>query len=199
MGSRRRSGVVSTGRRRVSHRDILDSVGAGIYAADLQGRFLYFNARALKTLGYTVADAKRLLGTSFFDILAPGQNADAADRMRSGAQRPLDDHHFRLDVRRKDGTTVTLDIWATPLWHKSAVAGRVGIARGVDPEGGSSSDAADHVERAVRKERDRIARALKSHIVDVVYGAGAVDNGGPAAMVGDVPPSPGGVFRRHAL
>jgi PAS domain S-box-containing protein len=198
MGSRRRSGVVSTGRRRVSHRDILDSVGAGIYAADLQGRFLYFNARALKTLGYTVADAKRLLGTSFFDILAPGQNADAADRMRSGAQRPLDDHHFRLDVRRKDGTTVTLEIWATPLWHKSAVAGRVGVARVVDPKEESRSDA-DDVKRAVRKERDRIARALKSHVVDVVYGAGAVDNGAPAVIVGDVPPSPGDVLRRHAL
>jgi PAS domain S-box-containing protein len=196
MGSRRRS-AVSTGRRRVSHRDILDSAGALIYAADLQGRFLYFNARALKTLGYTVADAKRLLGTSFFDILSPGQNADAADRMRSGAQQPLDDHHFRLDVRRKDGTTVTLDIWASPLLHNGAAAGRVGLARVVDPREETGSDA-DDLERAVLKERDRIARVLRTHLVAAIYGPGAVDNGALPAIVGDVRSSPDDIFR-HGL
>ena len=55
-----------------------------IYAHDMQGRFIYCNARAAEALGYDVADIDRLLGLSFFDILAPGTRAAGAALMGRG-------------------------------------------------------------------------------------------------------------------
>src|SRR4029079_7739406 len=101
--------------RRVTHRSILDSLGALVYAHDLQGRLLYCNARTAKALGYDGADVKRLRGTPFFDFIAPGERGVGAQMMRRGAQNPLDVHAFRIDVRRKDGAAVTLEIHERPL------------------------------------------------------------------------------------
>src|SRR6185369_14287305 len=97
----------------------------------------------------------------------PGVNARAAALMRSGAQRPLDVHTFRVDVQRKDGTVVTIEVDASPLWEDGRVTGRVGVAYVVgDDRDATSAD----VERAVREERERIAHALRDRIADVVLG-----------------------------
>ena len=182
MPTRRRPAAVCTNRRRMSHRAILDSAGAMIFALEPRGRFIYFNARAFEALGYEPAEAKRILGLHFFDIVAPRAHADAAARIRRGLERPLDDHAFRLDVRRKDGTAVTLDIEMRTLWQNGSAAGRVGVARIVS-RGDDSMDAAV-VERAVREERERIAARLRDRVTDIVLGVTA-DQAPPVAIAGD--------------
>ena len=109
-----------------------DTDSAIIYAQDTQGRFTYLNPYAAEALGFEGTDAKSLVGSSPFDVIAPHAIPDAALMMRRGARRPLDVHTFRLDVRRKDGTSATLEIRARPLWQRGKVTGRVGVARVVD-------------------------------------------------------------------
>jgi PAS domain S-box-containing protein len=192
-----RATAPSKGRRGVNHRAILESAGAIIYAHDLQGHFIYLNAHAAEALGYDAAETKRFLGMSFFDLLAPGAMAAAAVMMRRGAKRPLDVHTFRLDVRRKDGTAVTLEIRARPLWQGGVVVGRVGVARIVDQQ--REPIDADVIERAVVEERSRIAHALRDRITDVVLGL-ATDQASAASRATDGDASSAGdVLRRHGL
>ena len=162
-----------------------------IYAIDLHGRLIYFNARAVEVLGYDASDARKFLGGPFFDILAPGSHGLAADTMRRGAKRPLDVHTFRIDVRRKDASAVTVEVQASPLWQDGKVVGRVGIARVVDGE--RQSIDADALARAVVAERDRIAQAVRDRLADVFADADASS----AAMGSQAEAVE--VFRRHGL
>src|SRR6185503_8736709 len=129
MAPRTRATAGARGRRRLTPRAILESAGAIIYAHDLHGRFTYLNAFAAEALGYDAEEARSLLGMPFFEVLAPTAVSDAAAIMGEGAKRPLDVHVFRIDVRRKDGTSLTLEVRASPLWQDGVVAGRVGVAR----------------------------------------------------------------------
>jgi PAS domain S-box-containing protein len=142
----------------VTHRAILESVGAGIFAIDLQGHFVYFNRSALKALGYTPEEEKLLLGTHFFELIAPQGRTEGAARARRGRERPLDDHAFRIDLRRRDGTCARVDVQMTTLWENGVVAGRVGVAQLVDAD----SDARDPavVQQAVREERRRVVGSI---------------------------------------
>lgn len=150
----------------------------------------------MEALGYDVTDAKRFLGVSFFDIVAPGAHGDAAAMMGRGARQPLGIHASRLDVRRKDGTAVTLDIHASPLWQDRKVATRVGVARIVD-RGRESTDAGV-IERAVLEERERIAHALRDRLAEVFEDI--AHHASPAATVTDAKgSSPAHVLRRHGL
>lgn len=142
----------------VSPAAILDSVGVGIFAMDLQGRLVYFNAAARASLGYGPDEEARLLGAQFFELIAPEARAEGAATARRGRERPLDDHAFRIDLRRKDGTVFTSDVQLTTLWQDGAVAGRVGVARLVAPDGDVVDAAA--VERAATDERKRVLEAL---------------------------------------
>src|SRR6185295_1558247 len=101
----------------------------------------------------------------FFEILAPGARADGAAMMGRGAKRPLDVHAFRLDVQRKDGTAVTVEVHASPLWEDGAVVGRVGVGQLVHREDASAD--VDAIERAVLEERERIAHALRDRITEL--------------------------------
>ena len=185
----------ASSRRRVTHRAILDSLGTLVYAHDLQGRLLYCNTRAAKALGYDGADVKRLRGTPFFDFIAPGARGVGAEMMRRGAQNPLDVHAFRIDVRRKDGAAVTLDIQASPLWLDGTVIGRVGVARVVDAHREAIEPEA--IERAVRAERERIARALRERVPEL-FGEAAEHP--MAAKPGDTEANAAAdAFRRHGL
>ena len=162
-----------------------------VYAIDLHGRLIYFNARAVEVLGYDASDAKRFLGAPFFDIIAPGSHGLAADTMRRGAKRPLDVHTFRIDVRRKDGSVVTAEVQASPLWQDGEVVGRVGVARLIDRE--SHATDADTVERAIVTERERIAQAVRERLADVFADA-EVSSAGTGRHAEAVE-----VFRRHGL
>lgn len=165
MASRRRATAIRPSRR-VTASAILDSIGALVYAADLKGRLIYVNARGARLLGYDVADIKRFVGAPFFDFLAPHMKSLAAETMAQGARRALDIHTFRIDVRRKDGRPVTLEIQATPLWRRDVVVGRVGLARIVDPARDTANPSA--IENAVLAERERLSEALRDSIAEVL-------------------------------
>jgi PAS domain S-box-containing protein len=183
--------MASRGRRQVDHRAILESADAIIYAHDLQGRFLYLNGYAAEALGFEAADAARLVGRTYFDVLPPHAVADAAVVMGRGTARPLDVNTFRIDVRHKDGTAVTLEIRARPLWQRGKAVGRVGVGRIVDQQ--PEPVGAAVVERAVIDERQRIAHALRDRIADVVLGLTTTPgNDGDASHAADV-------MRRHGL
>lgn len=191
MAARRRAKAPSSRRSQVDPWAILESVGAIIYAHDLQGRFLYVNGPASEALGFDASEAKRLVGRSHFDVLPPHAVADAAVIMRRGSSRPLEVNTFRLDARRKDGSAQTLEIRARPLWQRGKVIGRVGVGHVVEdqPDGAGAAG----VERAVREERQRIAHGLRDRIADLVLDvATASPDAGDASRDASL-------LRRHGL
>lgn len=180
--------MASRPRATVDPRAILESADAIIYAHDLQGRFLYVNGPAAEALGFDAADATLLVGRSHFDVIPPHAVGDAAVAMRRGTNRPLDVNTFRIDVRHKDGTSVTLEVRARPLWERGKVIGRVGVGRIVDGAHEAADGAA--IERAVADERQRIAHALRERIAGVVLALDTAEVDGSQAA---------DVLRRHGL
>jgi PAS domain S-box-containing protein len=168
MARVRRAKVASRRRPRVSHRDVLDSVAAAIYVTDLEGRFLYSNRRASEILGYGRADAARFIGMPIFDLLTPGSKLDAAQSVRRGLGRPLEDNHFTLELVTKRGDTVTLDVTASPLRRNGTIVGRVGVAQVADaPERTAGQRIVEH---DVLEEWRRVAQSLHDGITAVVAG-----------------------------
>jgi PAS domain S-box-containing protein len=88
---------------RIKYRDLLEGVGAAIYALDLEGKFIYVNARALDLLGY---EARELVGQHFRKIVTE-EHLDVAQQLfaRGREVRPL-----IIQVVRKDGRPVTVEV-----------------------------------------------------------------------------------------
>lgn len=87
----------------IKHRELLEGVGAAIFALDLEGRFIFLNAQALELLGYR---EEELLGQHFARVMAPEQVGEAQELFQRGRElRP-----FVLQALRKDGTSVTVEV-----------------------------------------------------------------------------------------
>ena len=94
--TRQRSPAPAAEQPRIKYRDLLEGVGAAIYALDLEGKFIYVNTRALELLGY---QANELLGEHFRKIVND-EHLDVAQQLfaRGREVRPL-----IIQVVRKDG------------------------------------------------------------------------------------------------
>jgi PAS domain S-box-containing protein len=168
MAPPRRAKVTSRRRTPVGHRDILDSVAAAIYATDLEGRFLYCNGRASQILGYGRADMTRFIGMPIFDLLTPRSKLDAAESVRRGLDRPLEDNHFVLEVLTKQGDAVRIDVTASPLRRNGTIVGRVGV---IEVAGAAKrTEAQRSVDRDVLEQWRRTAHALQDDIAAVLSG-----------------------------
>ena len=114
---------------RIRYRDLLEGVGAAIYAIDLQGRFIYMNAQALELLGYAPGEADQLIGQHFSKILGP-QHVSVAQELFSG---------FRLvrppvmEVLRKDGGSVRVEVSGAWVRRRGRRVGALAMAWQVLP------------------------------------------------------------------
>lgn len=152
----------------IDYRDLVEGAGDGIYALDLQGRFVYYNASFGRTLGYTQQD---LLGKHFRVMLTPESTQVALENFNRGVAR----HEltcFEVDALAKDGTTTRLEIRGTTLFHEGQAVGRQGIARDISELYRLRMEVQTKAEQlALVEERSRIAQELSDMIARVVFRA----------------------------
>lgn len=92
--------------RRLKYRELLEGLGAAIFALDLEGRFIFVNPEALALFGYEETEAPELVGQHFTKLLDPDQAKVALNLFLGGREmRP-----FVLQALRKDGSVVTVEV-----------------------------------------------------------------------------------------
>ena len=98
----------------------MDNLGDGIWIIDADAKTAYVNERMAEILGVA---ASEMVGRGSFDYVFP-EDVDLAQRLFEakirGDSKPF---HFRL--RRKDGSSVWVDVQGTPM-HNAA-----GVFRGI--------------------------------------------------------------------
>jgi PAS domain S-box-containing protein len=106
---------------KLKYRDLLEGAGTAILALDLEGRFMYVNARGLTLLG---RDADELIGKHFVEILAPQEAQVAQGLFQGGGEiRPL-----VMDVTRKDGSKVTVEVSGSWVRRRGRRVGALAMA-----------------------------------------------------------------------
>jgi PAS domain S-box-containing protein len=114
----------------VKYRDLLEGVGAAIFALDLEGRFLFLNEGALDLLGYEPTEASALVGEHFTKILEPEQAKVASELFRGGREiRPL-----TMQAVRKDGTPVMIEVSGAWVRRRGRRVGALAMAWGLGGE-----------------------------------------------------------------
>jgi PAS domain S-box-containing protein len=95
---------------------LIEQAPDGIFAADIEGRYLYINEAGCRMVGYS---RDELLGMKIEDTVLsrdPGRLARAMAVMREGRTHPAE-----WTLRRKDGTALTVEVNAHILsngqWH----------------------------------------------------------------------------------
>ena len=129
----------------------------GMYLVDLQGTFLDINAAAEEISGYRRDD---LIGRTFFerDLLEPQELATAASNLLRSAQGEATGPDDFL-LRRKDGTTVPIEIRTIPLQVGKQVE-ILGIARDISQR--------KEVEKQL-KEWSQLLEATLSSLDDAIF------------------------------
>jgi PAS domain S-box-containing protein len=92
----------------------------GIWIIDSDARTLYANAAMAEILG---TSAPALIGQPSFDYLFP-EDVEAAERLFDAKQRG-DANPFHFKLRRKDGSSIWVDVQGTPM--RNAAGEFIGI------------------------------------------------------------------------
>lgn len=114
---------------RISHRNklILDSVGDGIYGADIEGKTTFVNPNAAKILGY---EPEELLGKKIHEIIHhkkadgspyPEEACPIYRSFKDGSLQRAEDEVFW----KKDGTTVPVEYVSAPIIEGDRIVGSV--------------------------------------------------------------------------
>ena len=98
---------------------LLESSREGIYGLDADGRCTFVNHAAARTLGY---DASELIGRDLRDLLArPADGTSSEGSPAAPAPFLCGDG----EIRRRDGTTVTVAYTSSPIERDGRIAGAV--------------------------------------------------------------------------
>jgi PAS domain S-box-containing protein len=105
-------------------RDLLEGVGAAIFALDTNGRFEFVNTQALELLGYRANQATELVGEHFSKILDPKHASIADDLFQSAKEiRPL-----VIEARRRDGSPVAVEVSGAWVRRRGRRVGALAMA-----------------------------------------------------------------------
>lgn len=166
-------------------RAVLDSIADVIYVLDLDGRFVFLNARAYEILGYERDEGRQFLGRNFMEVLMPGAGPSAVGAIRHRVEFPLDRHIFHVEVRRKDGAALPFEVHGGPLWRDGRIVGRVGVCRLLERPR-AATDATHRLDtETLQQDRMRIARGLRDAIAQIVFGI-TPDRDATEAFLADV-------------
>lgn len=110
------------------YRQLVESAGDIVYSLDLEGRLTFFNAAAVRVLGYEPGE---LLGRRFADILTPESQRVAMEHFQRGLRGEEIPPFFEVEALRQDGSTVQLEVRAESLHRDGVVVGRQGVARDI--------------------------------------------------------------------
>ncbi len=156
------------------YRALVEAAGDIIYTLDLQGRFTFLNQAMMRVLGYSMEE---VLGHSFIEFLTPAGAQTALSHFRLGLAQNERTPFFEVEVRRKGGGTVHLEVRAGGLFDQGRMIGRQGIGRDISELKSLQAAVAEKSERvALLEERTRIAMQLYARIAELA----SSDAAGPA-------------------
>ena len=144
MGEKWLEGILSVGELK----QVLEAANDALIVLDAKGNFRYCNPLVLKVGGYT---EEELLGQNFRKIIAPGHADKAIEEFRMH----IDGRHtapYEIEILRKDGRRVPVEISTGPLRVRGAVVGVVGIVRDITARKAleaSLTHARDYAERLI--------------------------------------------------
>jgi PAS domain S-box-containing protein len=143
---------------------LVEAAGDFIYTLDLEGRFTFLNRAAARVLGYSVEE---LLGKKFTIALTPASAEVALKHFGQGVAGNETTPFFEVELRRKDGGTVLMEVRAGSLYRDGKLVGRQGIGRDISEVRALQQAIAAKSERvALLEERTRIAMALYARIAE---------------------------------
>jgi len=116
------------------------NLGGSVFVFDLKGRFVFFNQAAEKLLGYERND---VLGQHFRLLLTLDDLSDGFLFLYQTLNGCYTEQS-RFRFRRKDGSTLVLEITAGPIYHSGKVRAALAIAHDMS---GQTSGSAQDVER----------------------------------------------------
>ena len=136
---------------------LLDAVGQGIVATDLQGKIVYWNRCAQQLYGWSAREA---MGRVVHELLVPEQCREKAEgimsRLRTG-----ETWSGEFAVRRKDGTPLSVEVTDTPVRDDGGdLVGIIGVSTDITERKGAE-------ERL--RETERRLSTLLAHTPAMVY------------------------------
>lgn len=97
-------------------RNIAATSSDAIVCADHQGRITFWNATAERLFGYEVSEAMGCSLDIFVPALSRAEHRDGLLRVAAGGQPRLVGKAIELDARRKDGSTVPIEL-SLSMWQ----------------------------------------------------------------------------------
>lgn len=110
-----------------SYRELVESANDIIYTLDLQGNLTSINRVGEQLLGYSLEE---MLNRPVVQLAAPEDKAMAEDMIH----RKVTHHertHYEVNIRTKDGRTVTFDMNSRPVMRDGKPIGIYGIGRDI--------------------------------------------------------------------
>ncbi|MBI4667080.1 MAG: PAS domain S-box protein [Nitrospinae bacterium] len=141
------------------YRGLFESARDIIFTLNALGEITSINVSAQETFGYPRAE---LMGVSVGDIVAPEYFERSARRLDAICRGSIEPLPFELELIRKDGNRVALEVFDQPIVRHGRVIGVQGIARDIT----SRKRAEEELKRAKQKAED--ATKLKDKFVSMV-------------------------------
>ncbi len=109
----------------LTHLDLLENAGDGIFLLDTQGNFILVNPRFSKVFGHTVQEVQ---GRSFQDFLASSCQPVADDALTrlSAGESPL---RLELEIVDRQNCAIPVELTASLVRHGDSVSAIMGIVR----------------------------------------------------------------------
>jgi PAS domain S-box-containing protein len=153
------------------YRELVERLGDMIYTLDLGGRFTYVNSAGVAMLGYT---RDELIGRHFGEVLTPQSAHVAREHFERGLAGTESTPFFEVQVTRKDGTPVDVEVRAGSLYRDGELIGRQGVARDISTLKTLQAEVVEKSQRlALFEDQARIAMDLYRRIADLALTAPA--------------------------
>jgi len=109
----------------LSHPDLIESAGDGIFLLDTGGHFVYVNRRLMEVVGYTLEEMQSRSFQAFLIPSAVAAANNALARLLAG-ESPL---RIDLEMSNRHGRPIPVGLTASLVRHGDSVSGIMGIVR----------------------------------------------------------------------
>lgn len=111
------------------YRNLAEHTSDWVWEIDLNGRFIYSNARAAQLLGYPL---ESIIGKTLFDFMVPAEAEGLKDQFRHDANNKAATVKIEGTMRRRDGQSVIFEVSGVPVVDEAGVLkGFRGISRDI--------------------------------------------------------------------
>jgi PAS domain S-box-containing protein len=110
------------------YRVVTEALNDAVFTLDAEVRFAFGNAAGERLTGYRLEE---LLGRSFTDLVAPEDLPELIDRFRRADRGEVISPHVQIEMIRKDGSRVPVELSMTNLVLDGQIIGHVGVARDI--------------------------------------------------------------------